>query len=513
VPGLIAAGLLVCLVLTALAGLWQAGSTGSQVSVIGPYLWRITLGAAFQAAVSMLLSLGLGSLLALALARRLSLRWRSPVLTMLAVVTAAPALVIVYGIIALWGRAGTAGMVVGGLGFGFPNIYGLSGIVLAHVTMNMPFVARALLDALERQPGERFRLAQALGFSPMACFRHLDLPILRRELPGLGALVFLLCFTSFAVVLMLGGGPANSTLEVAIYEAIRVEADFARAALLAGLQLVSGLLLVTVIGRFTHRAVEAGSRGDHVPRPDLASTSLKAFDWLVLVVAISVLAPPVLSALIGLAALGSAAEGEVAQAALTSLVIAALAACVATGLALAMAMTARAHEWAGTMNIASLALLGLPPMALVTGLYIWLRGMTDPASLGVVLVPLVNGLMALPFAYRLIAPPLALAQERHGRLASSLGLSGRARWRVLDGPALRGILPAALALSAAFSLGDFGVIALFGGGDLKTLPSLLGQRLGSYRTDEAAALALLLLALTAALALVAERWGSRNAGD
>ncbi len=510
-PGLIAAGLLVCLVLAALAGLWQAGGAGTQTGLIGPYLWRITWGAAVQAALSTALSLGLGSLLALALARRLTRCWRSPVLIVLAVVTAAPALVIVYGVVAIWGRAGAIGTLASWLGGTLPAIYGLPGIVLAHVTMNMPFVARALLDALERQPAERLRLASALGFSPAACFRHLDAPILRRELPGLAALVFLLCFTSFAVVLTLGGGPANSTLEVAIYEAIRVEADFSRAAMLAGLQLAIGLMLVAVIGRFTRRMPEAGARGGAAPRPDLAAGGLKALDGAVLVLAILILAPPILSVLQGVPALGGLPDAEVLQALVTSVTIAALAACVATGLALAMAMTARTPAWSGTMNIASLALLGLPPMALVTGLYIWLRGLADPASLGLVLVPLVNGLMALPFAYRLVAPPLALAEARHGRLALSLRLSGRARWRVLDGPALRGILPAAMALAAAFSLGDFGVIALFGGGDLKTLPSLLGQRLGAYRTDEAAALALVLLVLVASLALVAERWGNRDA--
>jgi thiamine transport system permease protein len=510
-PGLIAAGLLVCFVLAALAGLLQAGGTGGHSGLIGPYLWRITWGAAMQAALSTVLSLALGSLLALALARRLTLRWRKPVLIALAVVTAAPALVIVYGVVALWGRAGAVGTLAGWFGGRLPAIYGLSGIVLAHVTMNAPFVARALLDALERQPAEHVRLASALGFSPLACFRHLDLPILRREWPGLAALVFLLCFTSFAVVLTLGGGPANSTLEVAIYEAIRVEADFARAALLAGLQLMIGLALVAMIGRFTRRMPEAGARGGVALRPDLASGGLKVLDGAALVLAALILAPPILSVLQGVPALGQLADAEMLQALATSLGIATLAACVATGLALAMAMTARVPRWSGAMNIASLALLGLPSMALVTGFYIWLRGMADPASLGLVLVPLINGLMALPFAYRLIAPPLALAEARHGRLASSLGLSGWARWRVLDGPAVRGILPAALALSAAFSLGDFGVIALFGGGDLKTLPSLLGQRLGAYRTDEAAALALVLLALVAGLALVAERWGNRHA--
>ena len=43
---------------------------------------------------------------------------------------------------------------------------------------------------------------------------------------------FMLCFTSFTIVLALGGGPQNSTLEVAIYQAIFFEFDLPKAALL-----------------------------------------------------------------------------------------------------------------------------------------------------------------------------------------------------------------------------------------------------------------------------------------
>ena len=64
---------------------------------------------------------------------------------------------------------------------------------------------------------------------------------------------------------------------------------------------------------------------------------------------------------------------------------------------------------------------------------------------------------------------------------------------------------AAFALSAALSLGDFGVIALFGGGDLITLPYLMAERLGAYRIDEAGAVALVLVAFAGALAYAADK--------
>jgi thiamine transport system permease protein len=59
----------------------------------------------------------------------------------------------------------------------------------------------------------------------------------------------------------------------------------------------------------------------------------------------------------------------------------------------------------------------------------------------------------------------------------------------------------------ALSLGDLGVIALFGSDAVQTLPYLLLARMGSYRTEDAAGLALLLGIVCLALMLFASRFG------
>jgi thiamine transport system permease protein len=95
--------------------------------------------------------------------------------------------------------------------------------------------------------------------------------------------------------------------------------------------------------------------------------------------------------------------------------------------------------------------------------------------------------------------------ERYGRLASLLGLTGWTRLVLVDGPALRRPLAAAFALAMALSFGDFGIVALFGGSELRTLPYLLYERLGAYRLDEAGGIALLLVVLALALAYASAR--------
>ena len=62
-----------------------------------------------------------------------------------------------------------------------------------------------------------------------------------------------------------------------------------------------------------------------------------------------------------------------------------------------------------------------------------------------------------------------------------------------------------MALAFCFSLGDLGVISLFGTQDFATLPLLMVRALGAYRTNDAAAIAALMLLLTIA-AFLALPW-------
>jgi thiamine transport system permease protein len=126
--------------------------------------------------------------------------------------------------------------------------YGLKGILLAHVFFNMPMATRLFLQALENIPGEQRQLAAQLGMRGWSFFRFVEWPWLRRQIP-VAALIFMLCFASFATVLSLGGGPQATTIELAIYQALSYDYDPGRAALLAMVQMVCCLGLVLLSQR------------------------------------------------------------------------------------------------------------------------------------------------------------------------------------------------------------------------------------------------------------------------
>jgi thiamine transport system permease protein len=240
-PGSVVALAILALVAGSFLALALVGGEKPALLSIGPYLGRVLVFSLLQATLSTILSLALGVGLALALSRR-RFAGRDLILALLGTTMVMPTIVAVFAVFAIYGRSGWLAQVLAAFGWGGDfSVFGYPGILIAHVFLNAPFVARILLDALGLVPAEHWRLASAFGFTPAQVFRHLDWPVLRAELPGLAGLVFLLCFKSFAIVLALGGGPSRSTLEVAIFEALKVDLDFGRAAWLALIQLASAL--------------------------------------------------------------------------------------------------------------------------------------------------------------------------------------------------------------------------------------------------------------------------------
>jgi thiamine transport system permease protein len=323
--------------------------------------------------------------------------------------------------------------------------------------------------------------------------------------------VFLLCFTSFALVLMLGGGPAASTLEVAIYEAARLDFDLDKAAALSLLQLGLCALVLLVLARFPAEwaagrgAVGLGGR----IRPDRTAPSARVADALTAVIAAGIIAAPLAAIVAGgvraelltlpgdpafrAALLASAAIG-LGSAGITCVL--AWAICEARRTVTLPTRIGPRPSLAGLIDFASTIYLAVPAIVFGVGMFLLLRGVADTFTLAPLLVLAANVLLSLPFAVRALQGRLAESGARHDRLCASLGLTGWVRLRLVEFRVARRELGFAAALSAALSVGDMGVIALFGSDSFRTLPWLLYQRSGRYQSDEAAAIALALLLLS-----------------
>ena len=461
---------------------------------------RFTL---LQAALSAVLSAVLAIPLAKALARR-RFRGRAAVISLLGAPFLLPVIVAVLGILAVFGRAGWMNGALGAVGLPGISIYGLHGVVLAHVFFNLPLATRMILQGWQGVPSERFRLARSLDLPPAAIHRLIERPMLREVLPGAALVIFVLCLTSFAVALTLGGGPRATTVELAIYQALRFEFDLPAAARLALVQLAIGAAAFAVASRLS-LPTGFGAGLDRAGGPAGPGGWRRVADAGAIVVACAFLALPLLAVgLLGAPDLLSL-PGAVWWAALRSLAVAVGSALLTAGVALCLALAAaRARVWpalAATLPLAASSLV------LGTGLFLILQPLVRPASLALPVTLLVNTLLTLPFAFRLLAPEAARVLRDHGRLMASLDMGPRGRMRLVILPRLRPALGFATGLAAALSMGDLGVIALFADRRTETLPLLVQRLMAAYRLDQAAGAALLLVLLGFALFAAFDRWG------
>src|SRR5262249_27237785 len=99
--------------------------------------------------------------------------------------------------------------------------------------------------------------AATLGAGPWQRLREVTLPLLAPALSAAAAIVFLFSFTSFGIVLILGG-PSYSTLETEIYgQAVRIF-DLRAAAVLSLVQLACVATAVWVTTRLETRLAVRG---------------------------------------------------------------------------------------------------------------------------------------------------------------------------------------------------------------------------------------------------------------
>lgn len=523
--GGVSLAVIVLLVGGAFAGLAVEGirDFDNALAALDSYLARIVWFTLWQAILSTVFSVIPAIAVARALSRHQTFPGRALILRLFALPLALPAIVATLGILALLGRAGLLAQplsfVFGGT---WPGIYGLSGILVAHVFFNLPLATRLLLEALDTLPQDQWRLASQLGMGPGPTFRLIEWPALRSALPGAAGLVFMLCVTSFTVVLTLGGGPGATTLEVAIYQSLRFDFDPTRAVTLTVLQIGLTVAVIVVLGLLGARTALDGSL-PVAPRKFLAiGPTETAINTLVILLALASVAGPIAAVLIAgfradLARL--VLDPAVHEATTTSIVLAVLSSSLSVAMALSLVAARRAvsarRGWLARLfgwiaGTGAGFVLVVPPIVIGAGWFIMLRHSGLVFAAAPVMVVMVNAVMAMPFAIRAIRPAYEAAGERNDRLCAQLGIAGWNRARLIDWPALRLPMATGLAFSMALSLGDLGVIALFGSDSVQTLPYLLLARIGSYRTDDAAGLALLLGLLCLSLIFLADRLGARG---
>jgi len=416
----------------------------------------------------------------------------------------------------------------------------LTAILLAHVFYNAVLVVRMVGTQWANLDPALAEAARMLGAGRLRAFREVTLPLLGPSLGAAALLTFIFCFTSFGVVLILGGGH-YATLEVEIYYRTTRLLDLPLAATLALVQIVVVFGLMTAYTRIQARlAVPQPLR----PRRVTQRRPRAVGEWALLVAA---LIPLLLLLLSPLAALAerSLTVGEVGGpahyralfanprgsifyvppvAAVRNSLLFALATVglsVTLGMMVAVTIAGRGAMKSRPRRVRlmdPLFMLPLGTSAVTLGLGYIVALDEPPLNLRTspVLIVLAHTLVALPFVVRSVLPALRSIQPQLQEAAAVLGAPPWRVFREIDLP----IVARAVAVGAVFaftiSMGEFGATSLLVRPQFPTLPvaiyRLLGQP-GVTNYGQALAMSTLLMLVCTAGFLLIERFRVGETGE
>jgi thiamine transport system permease protein len=417
----------------------------------------------------------------------------------------------------------------------------LAAILVAHVFYNMTIVIRVAGNALEQLDPRFEQAARTLGADPRRVLWRVTLPLLRPSLLAAALLVFLFDFTSFGVVLLLGGS-RFATLEVEIFLQAVQYFNLPLAALLSLIQLLCTLALSVL-----HSRVAAWTMVATTPRP--ADSNLRrARSWREkLFVAMSCLllaaffALPLLSLPIRSFARLEADQGERGQVSYgltadyyrelfvnqrgsifyvpplralgNSLVYAAITVVLSLLLGFPVAAAlARPARLERVLDPFLMLPLGASAVTLGLGFILSFgRLLASPW-----MVPLAHTLIALPFVIRAMQPALASIPQRLREAAASLGADPLQAWFAVDWPIVRRAMLSAAVFAFTVSLGEFGAAALLARPEMPTLPVAIYRFLsqpGGMNYGQAMAMATILMTVTGAGILAIEKLRLPGGGE
>jgi len=409
-------------------------------------------------------------------------------------------------------------------------------ILVAHVFFNYAVVVLVVGGLWAHLDPRQEDAARVLGADRWQTFRSVTLPSLRPAIAAAAAIVFLFDFTSFGVILILGG-PRYSTLETEIYRQTVQFLDLPLAAALSIVQMAAVVVVLLVAGRAQGRRAEAlrlRAVAETSRRP--RTTGERAVVGLNLAVMAVLLGGPI-AVLVersfdttggyGLGFYRALSELRrtstifvpPVEAVRNSLVFA----CAATVIALvigglaafAIAGPHRSPRAAGLDTLLLLP-LGVSAVTIGFGFLIALDKRPFDVRASPVLIPIAHALVAAPFVARVLIPVLRSIDQRLRDTAAVLGASPGRVWREIDLPIVARALLVAAGFAFAISLGEFGATIFIARPDYPTLPVVIFRLLrqpGTLNFGAAMAASVILMAVTTLAILAIERFRFADIGE
>jgi len=399
--------------------------------------------------------------------------------------------------------------------------------LLAHVFYNYTVVLRIVSGFWSRLPENLTDSAQLLGASRCQVFMTITLPLLLPSILAAALLVFVFCFTSFGVVLILGG-PRYATVEVEIYRQALHLFNLPMASALALIQIGFTFGLMAIYTRLEKKvSISMMLQGKHGDGRS-AQKKQKCFWVTVTVLWMALLLGAPLFALflqsiitedgLGLlyyrGLLENRTDSILYVAPITAIANSLLFALVATLIALTLgwlsaAFLARSKGKASTM-LDPVLMLPLSTSAITLGFGFVIALDEPPLNLrsSLLLPAIAHAMVAFPFVIRSILPALRSIPQNLREAAAILGASPFRVWTTIEWPILRRALLVGAVFAFAISMGEFGATVFVVRPQTPTMPLAIYRYLthpGALNYGQAMAMSTVLMVTTAAGFLFLEK--------
>ncbi|MGW8318848.1 MAG: ABC transporter permease [Candidatus Promineifilaceae bacterium] len=406
-------------------------------------------------------------------------------------------------------------------------------ILLAHIYYNVAVVIRLVggfWANLDRRLNEA---ARVLGATPSRAFFEVTFPLLRPALLSASVLIFLFTFTSFGVILLLGG-PRFNTIETEIYRQYVTFLNPQIAAALSVIQIAITFSLMSIYSRWQRRTtvpIDFRPQKSTLHRPQRLSRKITV--WA-MVIGLSVFMLTPLLILIGRSLMSR--EGQLTLAYYQALPVARrgavtfvpplvavrnslgyglLTMLVAGSLGLFSAvMLSRPSRWRQWLDPLFLLPLGASAVTLGFGYVVTFdRLRTSPW-----LVLIAHTLVALPFVVRSLLPVLQGIKPNLREAAAVLGASPLRAWREVDLPIVGRALLVAAVFAFTISMGEFGATSFIvrPNSGFLTMPIAIQRYLsqpGALNFGQALAMSTILMAVCTAGFVAIERFRYADIGE
>ena len=409
----------------------------------------------------------------------------------------------------------------------------LSIILIVHVFYNYAVALRIITGYWANLNPRIEQAAQVLGANSWNIWWRIRLPILRPAIMAAGALVFIFTFTSFGVVLLLGG-PQYATVEVEIY---RQAANLFNLQVAAALSLVQiGFMFVLMFvytnlqRRITSEVVSAQQavKTPRLLREKVLVTGNIVFMALMLFTPLIALVIQSFTVggtgftleyyrLLGVNTRQSVLFVPPLEAIRNSVIFAGVTTVLAVGIGIISAyLLIQRTRWSRLFDPVFMLPLATSAVTLGFGFIIALDEPPLNLRQSAALIPIAHTLVAMPFVIRSILPALRSIPPNIREAAAVLGASPLTIWRKIELPLITRSILVGATFAFTMSMGEFGASLFVARPEFPTIPiaifRLIGQP-GGANYGQALAMSSILMLVSAVAFLLIERLRTTLVGE